>query len=415
MASALGYLASVVTLLAAAIRVGTARGSPPSISRRYFVAALVTTGLALAGTAPATIAAAAGTEPFPNAMRLLANALAMAGAFCVTGVLAHAGRRPSRGSSALRATGLATAVAAMGVLLALADIDHAAEFDARYGRNPAVIGYMGLYVGYIGWACARYARRVHRHTRSQPPGNSLRHGLQITVAAAAVGLCWVAWKALGVAALALGGLIPAHDNVAAALAVAAVVLAGTGLTLPSWSRMLRTVRAIHAVRRAHRRLTPLCSTLAQAVPEVTLHAEPGPPTETGLARLIGAARCEYRLYRRLIEIRDAQLALLPHLPAQTRRWITDQVGHQQLSDTATRTLIDATELALALDAHRACRHDGCATPGGTSTAPGPASTVPGMLAEAAALIHLGTTLRHDPTVRRLRAHAAATTPPTTDT
>src|SRR5581483_7346281 len=85
-----------------------------------------------------------------------------------------------------------------------------------------------------------------------------------------------------------------------------------GWTLPGWGpRVAAAGRWVTAYRR-HRRLYPLWSALHRAVPSIALA-----PARSALADRLAGRQLEFRLYRRVIEIRDGQLALRAHAAPET--------------------------------------------------------------------------------------------------
>lgn len=396
LASVLGYLAAVLTAAAAVVKMLGARGTQPSATRRYLIAALATIGVALAGTAPATLRAASVVEPFPHAAQLLANSFAMTGAFCVHGVLAHSvADRWTRRTLALHAGVLMLCMAVMTFVLAARAHQSAQPVPgATSGLDPAMeamVAYMAIYVGYIGWSCCRFVWLIHRYARPGAAPSIMRRSLRLTVTAAMLGLAWVGWKIAGIVALLTAGrTLPYQDDIAAAAGVGAAVSGCVGATVTSWWPALRNAPAQWAMWRAYRTLSPLWSRLIAAVPEVRL-----PDT----VELPGADRGEYRLYRRVIEIRDAQLTLCGRIPAHVRVWVVTAAGAGDQHDTGV--MVQAAELAVALEVQGK---------GESPTATGQAPTVPsqlaeaGVLAEAAALSRISLALQ-DPVVATVREHA----------
>ncbi|MFE2284389.1 MAB_1171c family putative transporter [Streptomyces sp. NPDC059443] len=77
-----------------------------------------------------------------------------------------------------------------------------------------------------------------------------------------------------------------------------------GWTVPSWGPKLGAVRPWITHYRAYRRLGPLWRAVARAAPEIPLE-----PARHRVLDWIPPRGLEYRLYRRVIEIRDGQLVL----------------------------------------------------------------------------------------------------------
>jgi hypothetical protein len=80
-----------------------------------------------------------------------------------------------------------------------------------------------------------------------------------------------------------------------------------GWTLPGWGPRLSAGERWVRDYRTYRRLRPLWAALYEAVPAIALD-----PPRTRLGDLLPLRDLDHRLYRRVIEIRDAQLALRPY-------------------------------------------------------------------------------------------------------
>ncbi|QEU89962.1 hypothetical protein CP970_02725 [Streptomyces kanamyceticus] len=87
-----------------------------------------------------------------------------------------------------------------------------------------------------------------------------------------------------------------------------------GWTVPAWGPSLGRAARWIGKYRAYRRLRPLWLALSRAVPDIVLD----PPVLGGLGDILPLRDLDYRLYRRVIEIRDGQHALRPYLPKETR-------------------------------------------------------------------------------------------------
>ncbi|MFJ3792820.1 MAB_1171c family putative transporter [Kitasatospora sp. NPDC090091] len=123
-----------------------------------------------------------------------------------------------------------------------------------------------------------------------------------------------------------------------------VTLGFAGATASAWADRAGRARA----RRDHRRLGPLWSAMRAALPEIELV----PPE-----RLFGGRRgrrrgdVRFALYRRIIEIRDGQLALRPHLHPAVPRWVAEVVGPADAEELAA--VVEAAAIAAGLEAARA--------------------------------------------------------------
>jgi hypothetical protein len=391
--SALGYLCCLGSILAAVAKVRSTPGTRMTASRRFLVAAMMTFGLALAVSAPASEKLGAAVEPIPNGTRLLANSLAMFGAFCVLGVLDHStsGHGPRR--SLRQAVVLVISVGTMALLLIPSDTQYREEFT---GTRPLVITYMCIYLGYMSWSLGRFARLLTRYS-TRTAHRLMRRGFQITLISVVIGLIWVGWKVANLVVVSTSDAQPhAQAAVSELLAGIAVGVGAAGATYTSWAPAVLSMARQLRVRIAYRRLSWLWRLLISAVPQVEF------ATPRTLAR---AEHAEYRLYRRALEIRDAQLALRPYVPPGLPELALVIGGRRGLDPVSADVLLEAAELVAALDAHRAgCRYASGLEPVIRQHAP----ESPDLLAEAAWLIRVSHAMRRSTLVARLHSHAIAT-------
>jgi hypothetical protein len=109
-----------------------------------------------------------------------------------------------------------------------------------------------------------------------------------------------------------------------------------GLTIPSWGPRVAGPFVRH---RTFRRLGPLWSLVHGATPEISLDADGG-----------GLRDLEYRLVRRIVEIRDGWLALRPYLDERTAETAQRLALEAGLPPERARAAVHA---ALLTDAARA--------------------------------------------------------------
>ncbi|WP_369068744.1 MAB_1171c family putative transporter [Kineococcus terrestris] len=229
-------------------------------------------------------------------------------------------------------------LAALAVLLAAFTLapthDTSADYLVVYGGEPLVAVFVVTFTAFLGWCFADVLTAWSRLERRT--SGSLHTGLRTLAAGAAVGLGYVVLRLTGQVALLAGwpGVVASTrigclvtGSVAALLAVAAV----------SWPAVSEASRAVHEWSRSRarlRQLYPLWSDLTEVVPHVALE-RPRPPTR----ELISLLDVRWRLYRRVIEIHDARLALRAYADAPSRR-------------TRTAPAAEARRLARAVAAAR---------------------------------------------------------------
>jgi hypothetical protein len=182
-----------------------------------------------------------------------------------------------------------------------------------------------VFFGFVGGCLVMFVVLVGRYVR--PVGaTSLRGGLRVLVAAASVAVGWAAWS--GVRPW-LVTTVP----VGTVLGLLSILLWLWGSVLIAWRlRAGGAFRWLHAYL-ACRRLGPLWAALHDG-------------TVRGYTPM---HRAHFALYRRLIEIRDGQLALRAHLPPTAADWATHAAAG--ISDETTRAaVVEAATIAAALAA-----------------------------------------------------------------
>jgi hypothetical protein len=224
----------------------------------------------------------------------------------------------------------------------------------------AFLGYLGLALVNVVRLSWRYARYTDRAT--------LRVGLRLTAAGGVCGLGYVAHEAgyLAVRRLGLEYPLSSKELTTQVLIASATGLIMVGSTMPAWGPWVRLPALLDwlARFRAYRRLYPLWSTLCRSSPEIALLPGASRLRDTLAVRDLGL-----RLYRRVIEIRDGQLALRPFADPRVTG-MADRVGRRTgLEGEELRAAIEAAILATALRAKERGRRPEAAvgalgTPGG---------------------------------------------------
>ena len=211
-----------------------------------------------------------------------------------------------------RALAVAMALASMAVLFLMASVpaERPTDFNEVYATTPYVTEFLlvfyltfGASMAALGQLCWRYAGMVGRLW--------LRRGLRLVAIGTAFGLGYCVCEMIYIGAR-LGGENPRAWHLAALfIAGAGAPLLCAGLTLPAWGPQLSAARAWLHSYRSYRQLRPLWLALYQAVPEIALV-----PPASAAADLLPIRDLGFRLYRRVIEIRDGRLALRPYFSPQ---------------------------------------------------------------------------------------------------
>jgi hypothetical protein len=234
---------------------------------------------------------------------------------------------------------------AMTVLFLLAPLEETTSSMAgRYARYPYVTPYMLVYVsacvvGQVAtiWLGLRSARMAARPW--------VRRGLRVAVAAGVAGLVFSVCKVMYVLGIRFGVNFWALEAIAPLFAGLSVMLIVVGLSLPTWGPRLSGAGRLVGSYRAYRRLAPLWWALYRAEPRIALV----PPSTY---REWTTADLGFRLYRRVIEIRDGRLALRPYLNADIAALAARTGRAAGWRDERLDTFVEAVVLAAALRAHR---------------------------------------------------------------
>ncbi|MCU1641779.1 MAG: hypothetical protein JWN03_2054 [Nocardia sp.] len=232
-------------------------------------------------------------------------------------------------------------VVTMAVLFSIApvhDESHATDFDYHYATTSMVDAFLAVYLCAYTLALLRIimlCRTWLPHAREQP---WLRRGLRLLASGSVIAVGYSIGKVIALVA-AWAGISARHLNIDIAPAFASI---GAAIMLIGYlcpSLLPQAMAGVQRIR-AYPRLYPLWSALSAAAPEVTRTA----PSARGVSR--------DRLYRRVIEIRDALLLLQTHLsPEITAR--AEQVADELNIPAGEReAALEAARIAYALDSHR---------------------------------------------------------------
>ena len=236
-------------------------------------------------------------------------------------------------------------------------------------------------IAVIAWRFSRRVRIWH-----------IRWGMRAVAAGAAAEFALILARAAMIGSYAGGKEAAgrAATAIAAAQAVAMILIVA-GTTASAWYPPLSRLARQAWLWSAYWRLRPLWAALRQALPEVTLPRPPG-------MRL----NIRYRVDRRVIEIRDAELTLGAYSPPEVPARAETAARCAGLDAGEAVAVAEAAVIATALAARRdgqPPRLDG--TPGKVT------STLPGndLRAEAARLILVTRAFRCSPIVARMAGQA----------
>lgn len=326
------WLAGLIAILGSFLRLAAVRRRGRlAASTVYLCTSIGLIGLSAILAAPTTVAAAAGIEPFPNSIRLTANAAAMVSAWSVLAMLLHlVGGDQVHRSVRRQALLMAAAFLAMSVLLAGADTRADPDFVTEFGSEPGILGYIVVFCAYITWASGQFIWLIQRYI-PLVSRRWLRRGLTVMAIGAGFAPVWAVVKTL----LALmvfttgSGLGGIETPLSAALSSACVALVAIGAIMPAWAPIITRPGRWWRRRRAFAALHPLWAALTRAFDGIQQPDEPHRPIDE-------------RLAQRVVEIRDGLLLLAPH-----RADSPESNSHLRRDDQATA---EAAAISSALQA-----------------------------------------------------------------
>ncbi|MCX2968242.1 MULTISPECIES: MAB_1171c family putative transporter [Streptomyces] len=253
-------------------------------------------------------------------------------------------RPASRDGRRLRVALAGATLLALAALFALTPREAEAEefFEFHAGGGAAVTAYLMVWYAYLGLAMA-VATALFWGARRHAGAGWLRAGLLFLGAGTAAGVgyalvraAYLVLRLTGLAGDTADAGVTHWTDVAKHLAIV-LILAGS--VLPA----VGVARSARRYARHLRGLTPLWETLTAAVPEVVLHEE------------LRRGELRMRLHRRMVEIRDALLALQPYLTPEARAEADAVAARSGLTGSARQALADACRLEAARHAKLAGR------------------------------------------------------------
>jgi hypothetical protein len=297
--------------------------------------------------------------------------------------------RDARRRILIRVAPYGTAITVMIVLVRLARghitasdmVENQKDPEPLWGVTPYLRDAVLVYLAAMTFAFAdtalhfiRSAKLVDRHW--------MRRGLLTLATGSMTFLLYLLTMAAFFVALRFGVSLPAlHDGSVLAAAIGALILGvGTALPVlgPRWDRML-----------AYRRLGPLWLAVRQATPTVVLE-----PLWSARIDAWNPWHLDYRLYRRVIEIRDGALALRHYFDPDVAVRVRRLAAIAELPAALVDTTIEAAQLSSAIQA-RVAGHK----PDGQSWRPPSVGSGGDLDAELASLVPLARAFTASPIVK----------------
>jgi len=314
----LDYGPTVLTWAAVLYKVPALRRRPDDWSLRTFWLTLLALAITLTVLLPPVYLGVDALFRVPNLTRLLAHTLTLLASWSVQAYLAYLNYPEVEARPSVRRSGwiLLGTLVFMTIFFVLAPVDDEAPLDfmTRYGNAPFILEYRLVFLLYLGFAlvnvvglCWRYAGLADR------PALSL--GLRIDALGAVVGIGYVVHETARVVTMRFGVGYPIRDSdeFTQLLVAVSITLIVVGSTIPSWGAHVG-IPALYewlGQYRALRQLHALWQLLCNAAPEIALV-----PPRSALADALDLRDLRFRLYRRVVEIRDGELALRSYLDSR---------------------------------------------------------------------------------------------------
>ncbi|MDI3390383.1 hypothetical protein QIS99_29950 [Streptomyces sp. B-S-A8] len=238
----------------------------------------------------------------------------------------------------------AAVIAALGVLFTLLTPaeQRPADFTLYYVHDPYYQAYLTLYITtytvaetVLAVGCARQAR--------QAASPWIARGLRTISVGAVITLGYSAIRISSVLGAVFGFDVRELEPYAWICGDIGAAVTQVGYFLPTVAARAAETRAWAREHLAYRRLGPLWAALHRAVPSIALLPPPRQLTE--LLRLRGIG---FHVYRRTVEIRDAQIELRPYLDPSAREQAELRRTAQGLSDPDLAAAVTADQLRDAL-------------------------------------------------------------------
>ncbi|MFK0250222.1 MAB_1171c family putative transporter [Amycolatopsis azurea] len=344
---AVTVVAAALSLAAAAAKLrGALRAGPERTTMLFFAAALAAFGGAVG--IPANIVLFPGQ---PYLVPWIAHCCAMLGGACLHTVAVRIAGGPT--PKPLLAMGIvltaAVSIATAASTNPSVQVPGATVADGDVLQAIATL----VYLAYLLWALTRSHTLIGRYARREDTGVLLHRSLTLTTSGVAVGVLWVLWAVYALLSVWLGwnGVASVEKVFSAAaegLGGLALLLLTIGATYTSWAAPMTRAFTAPLARRLFRQLEPLHQAVIDVMPQLAL-SDRDQQTD------------RMRLYRQVIEIRDAQMRLRAHVHPEVAHLVALESNKQARHGRAGiwisggeswNAIREAAELATAIDGYR---------------------------------------------------------------
>ncbi|MFC8383228.1 MAB_1171c family putative transporter [Nocardia sp. NPDC057272] len=251
---------------------------------------------------------------------------------------------------------LAATLTCMITLFTLSEpqmVDSPHNFAANSAIIPTYSIYLLVFQGCFIIGTLESVRLCWRYSVRVGPG-WLRVGLRVAMIGSGLGLPYSAVRVSSVVIAHSGGDTLRFEPVARLAAAGGTLALLVGWTIPAWGPLLSSICARILRYRTYRRIGPLWRAMCDSVPEVVLNPSPRNGIYDRKFRQL-----DFRLYRRIVEIRDARMALLPYFEAGVAEKVKRKARDQGKIDLQLAAVVEAATLAVAIERKRML-HDSAA-------------------------------------------------------
>ncbi|MET9322984.1 MAB_1171c family putative transporter [Streptomyces sp. NPDC003038] len=289
---------------------------------------------------PSVWVAASELVGIENFSGLLTQSCVVIMTACQQLVLLHFSYGPkiARRKAIPRVLALGLVLVTMAVLFFGAAAGGEAPNDFAVTRAQFTPAYLAVYlaaftanqveIGVMGWRYSKIA-----------PSPWLRRGLRMVASTLPFALIYTGVRTADIVAAQLGSTGRPWEPAAQLGVAIAVIVQTIGWILPDWGPHITSLRDRLRYRRAFRVLNSLHRNLTEQVPEPVIPVTPALDLRT-------------RLYRMVIEIRDAQWALRTWMDADIARIARQEAEQAGLRGEKLAAVVEAAQLRGAIEAKR---------------------------------------------------------------
>jgi uncharacterized protein DUF6545 len=250
---------------------------------------------------------------------------------------AHATAEARRRARGWIIAGVAVEVVLVLLFVAARAWDKPPEALAHGSHEPIILTYLLIFITSQTIPCLSIMMRCVPYAR-MTPRPWLRRSLRVVTVAAALLFLYCAARTVNIVSPLLGLDLGNWAVLATLFSSAGILTMSIGVTMPSWGEHVSRWAAWARTYRSYRALRPLWDVLYATFPDIAL--EPPSSAVTDL---------NYRLYRRVIEIRDGLRALRPY--------VDDAGPHACAAPGApARAMLEAAKIDQAIRARAAGAH-----------------------------------------------------------